>query len=142
MSDMYYCFVDGSFRPGTIRRSVGIGSYGFAIYKANDDTKPIIKDHGRILAATSNQAEYLAVIEALRYLLSNKMLNVKLYTDSKLVAEQLSKKFRINDPNLAALADIAWDLFSRFNSIEINHVDRKNNMAAHKLTQEAYNGRE
>ena len=74
------------------------GKYGFFIEETNT-AKVFTKEN-----ITNNQAEYLAVLEALK---ATKR-DIEIYSDSKLVVNQLNHKWHIKDDNLRNLAVEIW----------------------------------
>ncbi len=83
-------YVDGS----------GKGKYGFFIEETNT-AKIFTKEN-----ITNNQAEYLAVLEALKFTTGN----VEIYSDSKLVVNQLNHESHIKNDSLRNLAIKVWKL--------------------------------
>ena len=83
-------YIDGS----------GDGKYGFFIEETNE-AKVFTKE-----GITNNQAEYLAVLEALKATTGN----IKIYSDSKLAVKQLNHEWHIKDDNLRSLAVEIWKL--------------------------------
>jgi ribonuclease HI len=96
---------------------------------------------------TNNEAEYLAVVEALKWLkkFSAKQLptRVDFFLDSKLVAEQLSKNWRIKELRLKPLASQCWKIIGALPySISFNHIKRENNVLADLLANQAMDAAE
>ena len=83
--------------------------------------------------ATNNQAEYRAVIEALREAIKFKPDQVTLYLDSELVAKQLTGKYRVKSPVLRPLYTETVDLLKKFANLSIIHVRRHDNTEADAL---------
>jgi ribonuclease HI len=68
----------------------------------------LLKRHGEYIGpATNNQAEYTAVIKALELAHSLGAKEIKLYTDSELVARQLKGEYKVKDPKLKPLFEKA-----------------------------------
>lgn len=78
---------------------------------------------------TNNQAEYLAIIAALK---DNKFKDICIHSDSQLVVNQLNKKYAIKDDELRKLAQQIWRLCEKRN-ITFNWVKRQNNLAGKVL---------
>lgn len=76
---------------------------------------------------TSNQAEYQTLIAALEAALAHtfergwspERLSLSVVTDSKLMAEQLTGRYRVRNPELRRLYDRARKLIRRFAQVEI-----------------------
>ena len=96
---------------------------------------------GRVLAeiaegigvATNNVAEYLAAIAGLRRARELGATRVLLRSDSKLLIEQLSGRFRVKNPTLVRLHTEARRLASGFEEVRFEHVPRERNRHADRL---------
>ena len=81
---------------------------------------------------TNNQAEYLAIIAALKkYVESNE--EVIIYSDSKNTVNQLNHEYAINSEHLKELAREAWPIIAKFSNLKIIWVPRKENLAGKML---------
>ena len=81
---------------------------------------------------TNNQAEYLAILSALKkYVNSNEKITI--YSDSKNTVNQLNHKFAINNEKLRNLAQEAWNLIGTFSNLSIVWIPRNENMAGKML---------
>ena len=81
---------------------------------------------------TNNQAEYLAIISALRkYVESTEEITI--YSDSKNTVNQLNHEFAINNEELRNLAREAWGIIGKFSNLSIQWVPRKENLAGKML---------
>ncbi|MBI2083996.1 MAG: ribonuclease HI family protein [Candidatus Aenigmarchaeota archaeon] len=78
---------------------------------------------------TNNEAEYLAVIEALT---DNKDKEIKIYSDSELIVNQLNKKYAIKEDRLRDLAQKVWELCEGRN-ITFRWIRREYNKAGKVL---------
>ena len=96
---------------------------------------------GRVLAevgqgigvATNNVAEYRAAIEALRQASVLGATDVLLRSDSKLLVEQLSGRFRVRNQTLAGLHTEVRSAAHAFSSVAFEHVPRELNHHADRL---------
>jgi len=80
---------------------------------------------------TNNQAEYLAIYNALK---STKSKNIEILSDSKLVVNQLKREWHIKDDKLRALFDKVQALIrQRGLRVEFHWVARRNNLAGKYL---------
>lgn len=86
--------------------------------------------------ATNNVAEYRAAIEGLRVAAERAAVSVVLRSDSRLLVEQLSGRFRVKAPTLQRLHQEARGLLSRFDRVTIEHVPREFNTEADRLANE------
>lgn len=131
------------FTDGASRGNPGPASYGFTV---SDEKGKLICQQGRYIGtATNNVAEYRAVLESLT--LVNKMfaqdrpLNIELFLDSKLVAEQLSGRFRVKKEHLKEIIEKIKKLAFQAGSIVYTQVPRSKNMLADKLANQALDNR-
>ena len=86
---------------------------------------------------TNNVAEYKALIFALEEALRLKEADIKVYTDSQLLARQINREYKIKSPNLSGLFQEAQNLLSAFVFFQIIHIPREENKEADKLATEA-----
>lgn len=100
----------------------------------------------RIGVKTNNQAEYLALVFALKkakQLLGKKKAketDVEVRMDSELVVKQLTGRYKIEEPDLQSLFVEAWNLRLDFQSVTFVHVPRAKNARADALVNEALDG--
>jgi len=81
---------------------------------------------------TNNQAEYMAIISALKkYVDSNEKITI--YSDSKNTVNQLNHEFAINNEQLRNLAREAWGIIAKFSNLSIVWIPRKENLAGKML---------
>ena len=81
---------------------------------------------------TNNQAEYLAIIAALKRF-ENSEDDITLYSDSRNTVNQLNHEFAINNGALRELAKTAWALLANIPNIKIFWVPRAENLAGKML---------
>ena len=115
---MMNIYVDGS---GGAR-----SGYGFFVKETGEsffEGKPGI---------TNNQAEYLAIISALK---KNESFDdeITIYSDSKNTVNQLNHEFAINNEQLRIFAREAWTLMAKFSYLTIKWVPRSENLAGKML---------
>ncbi len=72
---------------------------------------------------TSNEAEYLALIKALRECRSQECLNITIYTDSQLLVGQLTKNWKCNATHLIELRNQARNLI-KSTKADLKKIDR------------------
>lgn len=102
------------------------GGFGFFVKETGEsfyEKKPDI---------TNNQAEYMAIIAALRKL-SDSHESITIYSDSKNTVNQLNHEFAINNDVLRELARVAWDLIGKIPDVKLEWVPRKENLAGKML---------
>ena len=81
---------------------------------------------------TNNQAEYLAIIVALKKF-QDSSDEIVIFSDSKNTVNQLNHEFAINNVQLRAFAQEAWLLIPKIPHLEIKWVPRKENLAGKML---------
>ena len=81
---------------------------------------------------TNNQAEYLAIISALKKF-ANADDEVTIFSDSKNTVSQLNHDFAINSEPLKELAREAWPLIAKFSKLKIVWIPRNENLAGKML---------
>jgi ribonuclease HI len=91
----------------------------------------------RIGRATNNQAEYRALIAALREAVGLGASQASIYMDSELVVRQISGSYRVKNAALKILHNEARGLLARLDSFTITHVPRRRNAEADKLANAA-----
>lgn len=97
-------------------------------------------DLGKYPTLSSNVVEYTAVKYALLDLLDRKWNNkvVQLYTDSKLVVEQLNSVYSCNSPTLLVLRNEIWKMCESFENLTFMHVPRTLNKEADFVSRTLY----
>ena len=126
---MYEIYCDGASRSNPGEASIGI-----SILKDNEEIATIKK---RIGIATNNVAEYLGLIEALKYCVENNIMEVDIYLDSLLVVQQVNLEYKVKSKKLQEYYNQALDLINKINNIKINHVRREFNKRADQLANQA-----
>ena len=111
-------FVDGSGGPNS--------GFGFFVKETGES---FYKKEPNI---TNNQAEYMAIISALKKF-SGATDEIIIYSDSKNTVSQLNHEFAINNDQLRTLARETWDLIAKFPNLKINWIPRNQNLAGKML---------
>jgi ribonuclease H / adenosylcobalamin/alpha-ribazole phosphatase len=83
--------------------------------------------------ATNNVAEYRAAIAGLERAKELGATDVVLRSDSRLLIEQLSGRFRVKHPTLQRLNQEARKMLAEFPTIRLENVPRERNKAADRL---------
>src|SRR5207249_10760170 len=84
-------------------------------------------------SATNNVAEYTAALEGLRKAADLGAKSVLLRSDSRLLIEQLSGRWRVKNPTLVRLHEEVRKILGRFQSVSFEHVPRELNRQADRL---------
>ncbi len=91
--------------------------------------------------ATNNQAEYRAVIEALKWVkvnLSSEDLEIEFLLDSELIVEQLNQRYKIKNEGLKPLFWEVRDLVMNVGGkVQFKYISREKNYDADKLVNQA-----
>ena len=102
------------------------GGFGFFVKETGEsfyEKKPEI---------TNNQAEYMAIISALKRFLDTDN-EIIIYSDSKNTVNQLNHEFAINNEKLRDLARESWLIIGKFSNLSIVWIPRKENLAGKML---------
>ena len=102
------------------------GGFGFFVKETGEsfyEKKPEI---------TNNQAEYMAIISALKKFLDTDN-EIIIYSDSKNTVNQLNHEFAINNEKLRDLARESWLIIGKFSNLSIVWIPRKENLAGKML---------
>ena len=103
-----------------------------------DEQQKILAKVSRYIGeGTNNQAEYRAVIAALKEAARFKADLATLYIDSELVAKQLTGSYKVRNLFLFPLYKEAVELCRKFAGLSIVHVGHEGNNEAHALAKAA-----
>ncbi len=91
---------------------------------------------------TNNEAEYLALIEALKKAKEFGIKRIIIKSDSQLLVKQLKGEYKVKAGNLIPLATMVKGLLSGFESWEVVHIPRNENRKADHLANLAIKGGE
>lgn len=131
----YKLYFDGACR-GNPCNQLGLG---FVVYQKkwkvlHEFRKLVSIDNG-----TNNVAEYMALIEGLKYIVEEKIDYVDVYGDSELIIKQILGIYKVNALHLKKYFNEATNLISQIKKINFNHVGRLKNTHADRLANEALN---
>lgn len=131
---------------GGSRGNPGPSAAAFVITKANLELKIKNSEFSKFLGkATNNEAEYSAVIFALKkikHLIGGekaKKSEIEIKMDSELVVNQLNGKYKIKEKDLIPFFIEIWNLKIDFNKIKFTHVPREENKQADILVNKELN---
>lgn len=123
------------FSDGGARGNPGPAGIGAVIY--NEDNKILAQISEYLGVTTNNQAEYRALIAALKKAKELGAQKVECYLDSELVVKQLNREYKVKNKDLAPLFLEIHNLSLAFSNITFSHVRREYNKEADKLANEA-----
>ena len=125
---------------GASRGNPGPSSYGYLI-KARGGA--LLHQEGEQIGVnTNNVAEYTAVVKAFEYIIKKFFRKaphkIEVISDSRLLVEQLSGRFKIKSPHLKVLFDQIKTLEFELGSVHYLHVRREENFIADRLANLAF----
>lgn len=124
------------YTDGGARGNPGIAGYGLVIY---DENSAIIHQQSKYLGIkTNNEAEYMALIAALEWVVANKDIckvsKINFFSDSQLLVRQIQGIYKVKAPNLFPLFTQVRQLLSDANlPYQFKDVRREYNKLADKL---------
>lgn len=119
-------YVDGASRGNPGEAGIGV------LIKTNDGR--VLKETGKYLGkTTNNEAEYHALIAALKEAKSLGATSVKIFADSELMVKQINGEYKVKSAGLSPLYKEAKALLMGFNRYDIMHIDREKNTEADRL---------
>jgi ribonuclease HI len=120
---------------GGARGNPGPAGIGAVLYKQNDEVLTTISEY--IGIATNNQAEYKAIIAALKKAKELKATEIIAYLDSELIVKQVKGEYRVKNKDLAPLFLELHNLKLSFKKSQFIHIPREENKEADKLANQA-----
>ncbi len=131
----YIVYTDGGARGNPGPAGIGVVIKGPAE----------VKKYGEYIGqATNNEAEYRAVIFALKKLKqligkekSKSEAEVEIHLDSELLANQLNGEYKIKEKNLQQLFLEVWNLKQDFKSVSFKYIPREDNRGADLFVNQA-----
>jgi len=130
------------YTDGGSRGNPGQAAVGMVFCDASGQ---ILKKFGEYLgdALTNNEAEYRAVIFALKKFKAifgkdeAKQAEVQIRSDSELLVNQMSGRYKIENENIQKFFIEIWNLKVDFGSVTFKAIPREQNKEADKLVNEA-----
>lgn len=119
-----------AYTDGAARGNPGEGASGYHLL---DSAHRLLARHVfRNGVCTNNEAEYLAVVAALKKALKmfGAETDIVVVSDSNLVINQLAGKYKVKSQNLKALNKEGRDLLAKFRSHRLLNVRRENEHVA------------
>jgi len=128
------------FTDGGSRGNPGDAGIGGVVFNAK---KELVYEFPKYMGiATNNEAEYTALLHVLEWVADfsqkNDVSNVAFHLDSKLVVEQINKKWKIKEPRMKVLAEKCWQVIKSIKAqTSFIHVRREYNKEADLLVNQA-----
>jgi ribonuclease HI len=117
---------------GASRGNPGPASAGAVLYKAG--TKDVLARVSKVLGrATNNEAEYAALLLALKEAQKLGAAGVTVHADSELVIKQLNGVYKVKHPVMRERHQEAMRLLAQFPAWRAVHVPREQNTEADRL---------
>jgi ribonuclease HI len=123
------------YTDGGSRGNPGPAGIGAVIY--NEKKEKIAEISKYLGVKTNNQAEYQALIEALKKAKELKVDKVEAFLDSELIVKQLKGEYKVKNKDLASLFLEVYNLKHSFSEISFKHIYREHNQEADRLANEA-----
>lgn len=123
------------FTDGGARGNPGPAGIGAVLY---DNKKQLLTKISRYIGeTTNNQAEYQALIAALKKAKELGGQELEVFLDSELVVKQLNREYKVKNKELAPLFLEVYNLSLNFSKITFTHIYRESNKEADRLVNEA-----
>lgn len=123
------------FTDGGARGNPGPAGIGAAIF---DENKQLVAEISEYLGeTTNNQAEYRAVVAALKKAAELGAEELSFFLDSELVVKQLNREYKVKNKDLAPLFLMIHNLVLGFRKVTFTHIPREENRHADKLANVA-----
>jgi len=118
------------------RGEPGEAGIGIAI---TDKDGNVVEEISRLVGrATSEVAEYQALIEASRYVAGYEPDSVIFFTDSQRLTNYVNGVFQTRAPHIKHLIEVAIGSLNQLPSWRINYVDRDVSLRAPRLVEQAF----
>lgn len=134
------------YTDGGSRGNPGEAAIGVVIC---DEKGNPIKEYGEAIGVkTNNEAEYAAVISALKKIKAlfgkerSKKTEVNFKMDSEFVMKQLNGEYKIEEERMQPLFIAVWNLKMDFARVTFSHVRREQNKEADRLVNTALDFRQ
>jgi len=127
---MLEVYIDGSCRGNGTEKAVG----GLGVISYKDGVKYASMQLRLLKPVTNNEAEYAALMYALNLIVGLKD-KIIIYSDSKLVVNQVNKKWRIKTEHLRKPCEVCQEGMACFKDITLQWLPRQKNQEANDLAQ-------
>jgi ribonuclease HI len=115
------------YTDGASRKNPGESASGYSIF---DSSERNLLAHDAIYNGirTNNEAEYIAIISALKRVADDfgYKISIRLYSDSELVVRQINGKYKVKEASLAKLHSEVIKIARLFDRCTFENVRREN----------------
>lgn len=119
------------FTDGGARGNPGPAGAGIVIFNNNGE---LLKIEGNYLGVkTNNQAEYEALIIALKVAKRISNSKIECYLDSELAVKQLNGEYKVKNDTIRVLKGKVDELVGEYEHVSFFHITREKNAFADKL---------
>ena len=133
------------YTDGGSRGNPGPSGFGVLIYEEAQSGEPrrIIAELSKFIGVkTNNEAEYLALVEALTWVRDNQInfniTNINFYSDSQLLVRQMQGHYKVKAPTIVPLHTLAKSLLNELHvEFKFNEILREYNSEADALANQA-----
>lgn len=124
-----------SYTDGGSRGNPGPAAFGYVLKTPDGET---IAGHGEYIGVTTNnQAEYKAILAAIRKARELGAETLEMRMDSELAMKQLTGEYRVKDAGLAGIYVLIHNEKIAFKKVTFKHVRREFNTEADALVNKA-----
>jgi len=124
-----------SYTDGGARGNPGPAGIGVVLQNKDGD---VVGEWSEFLGvATNNQAEYRALLLALKQAVALGVIELECRLDSELVVKQLKGEYKIKNSELKLLNEQAKGLISQLKDVSFKHIPRELNKRADQLANQA-----
>ena len=139
MTEENYGYLKIYFDGGS-RGNPGPSAVGAVVY--DDKDKKLEELSAHIGEHTNNIAEYMALDKVLDLVKKYHCREIILFTDSKLLSNQIKKVWKIKDSGILKIYLKVSEKLSKYDIVDLRLISRKNNIEADRLVNQALDKRE
>jgi ribonuclease HI len=111
------------YADGAARGNPGPSAWAFILMQGE---KMLEKKSEYLGMGTNNNAEYSAILNALKRAKELKHFEVRVFSDSQLIIKQLNQEWSVRNPNLKKIHTQIVQILKQFNDAQFIHVPREN----------------